>query len=277
MLTVHVALRLGRVSNLPTVWSNALAGATLAGLSFDSRLLLIALALSAFYISGMWLNDAFDAEVDRKLAPDRPIPSGEVSRNLVFAGGFLFMGVGLALSALMGWQTFLSGVVLAGTILLYDAVHKKTALAPVIMGATRGLCYVLAASSVVPVAAPALGLFAYIVALTYGAKQEAYDRIEQAWPFAVLVVPFAVLLSQGAASGSALVFAIAFLIAVAIALRWMLRRARGDVRRAVVLMIASISLYDAALVASTGAFATAVLCAICMGLTLLLQRVASGT
>jgi 4-hydroxybenzoate polyprenyltransferase len=238
---------------------------------------LIALALSAFYISGMWLNDAFDAEVDRKLAPDRPIPSGEVSRNLVFAGGFLFMGVGLALSALMGWQTFLSGVVLAGTILLYDAVHKKTALAPVIMGATRGLCYVLAASSVVPVAVPALGLFAYIVALTYGAKQEAYDRIEQAWPFAVLVVPFAVLLSQGAASGSALFFAIAFLIAVAIALRWMLRRARGDVRRAVVLMIASISLYDAALVASTGAFATAVLCVICMGLTLLLQRVASGT
>lgn len=277
MLTVDVALRLGRVSNLPTVWSNALAGTTLAGLSVDLRFIAVAVALSAFYVAGMWLNDAFDAEIDREIAPDRPIPSGEVSRSTVFIGGFAFLVLGLVLSGILGFQTFLVGFLLAGTILLYDAVHKKTALAPVIMGATRGLCYVLAASALNIVALPAIGLFSYIVALTYGAKQEAYDRIERAWPFAVLLVPFVVLISIGAASGFALLFTVAFAVAVALALFWMVRRSAGDVRRAVVLMIASISLFDAALVASTGSYFVAILCAGCLGLTLALQRLASGT
>ena len=275
MLTLNVALRLGRVSNLPTVWSNAIAGAAIAGLSLDARLFLIAVALSAFYVAGMWLNDAFDAEIDREISPDRPIPSGEVSRRTVFVGGFAFLGMGFALSAALGLAAY--GALLAVTILAYDALHKKTVLAPVIMGLTRGLCYALAAGSLSLVAVPALGLFSYIVALTYGAKQEAYDRIEQVWPFGVLLVPFGVLFVVGAASGVALIFAVAFAAAVAVALYWMLRRAAGDVRRAVVFMIASISLFDAALVASTGAYGLAILCAACMGLTLALQKVASGT
>lgn len=277
MLTLDVALRLGRVSNLPTVWSNALAGAALAGLPVNAGVLVTGLALSAFYVAGMWLNDAFDAEIDRDLSPDRPIPAGQVSRSTVFAGGFGLMGAGLAFSALMGWATFLVGLVLSGTILLYDTMHKKTDLAPVIMGITRGLCYVFASAAVLPVVLPAIGLFAYVVALTYGAKQEAFDRIEQAWPFAILIVPIAVLIMTGSGSAGALIFLLAFLVAVTIALRWMHRREKGDVRRAVVLMIASISLFDASLVASTGSIGIAGICAAFMGLTLVLQRIASGT
>ena len=41
-----VYLRLGRVSNLPTVWTNVLAGVALAGVSVDpGPLALLALAL----------------------------------------------------------------------------------------------------------------------------------------------------------------------------------------------------------------------------------------
>ena len=72
-----VALRLGRVSNLPTVWTNALAGLVLAGGWLDpAPLLLLFLAVSLAYVGGMFLNDAFDAEVDAVRRPERPIPSG---------------------------------------------------------------------------------------------------------------------------------------------------------------------------------------------------------
>ena len=49
-----VALRLGRVSNLPTVWTNTLAGIALAGGSVvDRRTLSLIVALSLFYVAGM--------------------------------------------------------------------------------------------------------------------------------------------------------------------------------------------------------------------------------
>ena len=60
--------RLGRVSNLPTVWSNVLAAVALAGAggAFVSPGALFGLltALSLFYVAGMVLNDAFDAEIE---------------------------------------------------------------------------------------------------------------------------------------------------------------------------------------------------------------------
>ena len=72
-----VALRLGRVSNLPTVWTNALAGTALAGGEIWTRpTLLVAVGLSLLYVSGMYLNDAFDRDIDALERPDRPIPAG---------------------------------------------------------------------------------------------------------------------------------------------------------------------------------------------------------
>ena len=74
----QVALRLGRVSNLPTVWTNTLAGIVLAGGRIERcphRCPLL-VALSLFYIAGMYLNDAFDAGIDARERPERPIPVG---------------------------------------------------------------------------------------------------------------------------------------------------------------------------------------------------------
>ena len=66
------ALRLGRVSNLPTVWTNALAGAVLAGASgFGGELVLLAAAFTLFYTGGMFLNDAFDAPWDAPFVGQR--------------------------------------------------------------------------------------------------------------------------------------------------------------------------------------------------------------
>jgi len=49
--SVKTALELGRVSNLPTVWSNTLAGVVLAGVSpFNWNILTVLLAMSMAYL-----------------------------------------------------------------------------------------------------------------------------------------------------------------------------------------------------------------------------------
>jgi len=70
---LRTLLVLGRVSNLPTVWSNCLAGWWLSGGGNFWKLPLLLLGVSALYTGGMFLNDAFDAEFDQQRRASRPI------------------------------------------------------------------------------------------------------------------------------------------------------------------------------------------------------------
>jgi hypothetical protein len=229
----------------------------------------------------MWLNDAFDAEYDAKARADRPIPNGEIGRTTVFAGGFIMLAVGCAIAFSINELAGLASIALAIAIVLYDWLHKMTVLGPVIMGATRFISYVMAAVAVGVVIDPlilgALGLFAYIIGLTYAAKQEAYDKIGAAWPLAVLAAPLLYALWLGLETPVVLAFLAALAAVVAFALHRLFRRAKGDVPVAVVTLSAGVSLYDAALIASTGNVVLAIVAAGGFLLTLALQRVASGT
>jgi 4-hydroxybenzoate polyprenyltransferase len=62
---LRALLALSRVSHLPTVWSNCLAGWWLGGHGNFAKLPLLFLGVSALYTGGMFLNDAFDADFDR--------------------------------------------------------------------------------------------------------------------------------------------------------------------------------------------------------------------
>ena len=274
-------LRLGRVSNLPTVWTNALAGAVLAGAPDAGPVALAALALTLFYIGGMWLNDAFDARIDARERADRPIPRGEIARATVFAGGFAFLAAGAGVAFLLGPAAGLAGLALAAAVILYDWLHKRTVLAPAIMGATRFLSYALAALAVGAfegaVLLGATGLLAHVVGLTFAARQEAYDRLDRAWPLAVLAVPVAIALWQAAREPLALALLAGLVATMAVALRRFLRRRPGDVPTGVVTLIAAIALYDATLLAAAGATLAAALAVGAFLLTLALQRVVSGT
>ena len=65
-------LRLGRVSNLPTVWTNTLAGTLLVGGDWhNARTLIVVVAMSLFYEGGMFLNDYFDREIDARERPEQ--------------------------------------------------------------------------------------------------------------------------------------------------------------------------------------------------------------
>ena len=106
-MNVSVALRLGRVSNLPTVWSNVLAGVALGGVSiWDLRVIPLLLALSLFYTGGMFLNDAFDWKADAEARRDRPIPHNQVTANTVFTFGALMLGAGLLTLFAIGYLTW---------------------------------------------------------------------------------------------------------------------------------------------------------------------------
>jgi 4-hydroxybenzoate polyprenyltransferase len=283
LIRPRAALVLGRVSNLPTVLSNALAGLTLAGADWTPQGLAGAvLALVLFYVGGMYLNDAFDADIDARERPARPIPRGDAGRGAVFAAGFALLGLGIAAAFLAGPPAGLAGTALAAAILLYDAVHKRTALAPLIMGLCRFLAYLTAALMAGGEATPALlaggiGLFCHVVGLTYAARQEAYDRLGSAWPLAVLAVPLAWALWSALGHPPALALWAALAASAALALRFLFRRAPGDVPRAVVTLIAAIALYDAVLVAAAGQTGLAVAAALCFPLTLALQRLVPGT
>ncbi len=288
-----VWLRLGRVSNLPTVWSNVLAALMLAGAAYPGGLWpLLALTFSAFYVGGMYLNDAFDREIDRRERPGRPIPSGQVSARAVFACGF---GALAAATAALGAvahvesvsvsRAVLCGAVLAALIVFYDAYHKQNPLSPVLMGACRVMIYVATATSVTgewtpPVLLGAGALWCHLIGLTYAAKQEAFNRLTRLWPLAFLALPVA----YGAwlASREPLVWP--FLVALgAWVLRslWFLRRGPGrSVPSAVVRLIAGISLLDAVLIAGSGAQTAPVWALVAVlgcGLTRLLQRYVPGT
>ena len=281
-MTFGTILRLGRVSNLPTVWTNAIAGGVLAsGAPQFWPVILAALALSLFYEGGMWLNDAFDAKIDAEERANRPIPMGEIGRNTVFAGGIGLLLLGLLLNAVLGRGAFFAALLLAIAVILYDWLHKRTALSPVIMGATRFFSYLVAGLAVASLSTSlffgALGLFAYIIGLTYAAKQEAYDKIGAAWPLGVLAVPLIYALISAIGSLVALMIWLGLAGVVAFALHRLFRRNPGDVPVAVVTMIAGIALYDGVLVAGAGYTLLGLVCVLGFGLTLYLQRVASGT
>ena len=286
-----IALRLGRVSNLPTVWTNTLAGIVLAGGSVaDPRVLPLLVALSLFYVAGMYLNDAYDAEIDARERPERPIPSGQVSAETVFAAGFGMMALGLALLFWVGYGVaagtglgpVMGGLGLGAAIVLYNRRHKNNPLSPVLMGLCRVLVYVTAGLAVAyelpqPLLIGALLLLCYLIGLTYVAKQETLGEVKNLWPLLFLAAPVVYGAKLAFADLAAAPLWLLFVLWVGIALWFLWRRQPGDVPRAVVSLIAGISLLDAVLIAGAGAFGVAWLAGLGFVLTLLLQRFVAGT
>ncbi len=291
-MTFATALQLGRVSNLPTVWSNVLAGTVLAGgQPWNLATLLVILALSLLYVGGMYLNDAFDRDIDAQERPNRPVPAGLVTANTVFAIGFGLLLAGIAIvvgvTAItvpsMEWRPVLASVALASAIVLYDCNHKGNPLSPLLMGLCRVLAYLTAGYAAVSHPAPmlfaaALVSLCYLIGLTYIAKQESHDRIGNLWPLIFLGAPFAYAASE-INHGPAVSLGVAAALAawVLLALSYLRRRKKGDVQRSVAALIAGISLVDALFLALVGALAASALAALCFVATLAGQRWVSGT
>lgn len=191
-------LRLFRAPNVFT----AIADVSMGSLFLDTPLapvpvLICLLAASCLlYTAGMVLNDVYDAERDAIERPERPIPSGHITRRRARVLGFGFLLAGVAAGWLVGylppgdhalaWRSGLIATALAVCIVLYDAALKNTLLGPVLMGACRLLNVLLGMSLGAPLAEGgsllgysgahwlvAGGIGVYVAGITWFSRQEA--------------------------------------------------------------------------------------------------------
>lgn len=194
-------LILGRVSNLPTVWSNCLAGWWLGGGGNFWKLPFLFLGASALYTGGMFLNDAFDAEFDRQRRPERPVPTGKISLQLVWRGGFGLLAAGVLLLLFCGKMAAVAAIILALFILLYDAAHKLITASPWLMGACRFWVYVIAGAAGAdglngwPIFCGA-ALALYVVGLSYVARRESYRAPIPYWALLSLAAPIVLAMAM---------------------------------------------------------------------------------
>ncbi len=275
-------LALARISNAPTVISNVLAGAALSGVLRPAftpvgEIALLALAMFLYYTAGMYLNDLFDIEIDRRERPERPLPSGVLSRGEALGVTVLLFGVGTFLLALLGPAPLICGLLLIVLIIVYDAWHKTNALSPLLMASTRVMVYVTAFVAFAPAVRLELifwgGLLAlYIVGLTYIAKTETHS-LTGYWPAALVLLPALI----GAVSVSWLELwlplAQALWVTYCVSFVYLSRQ----IGRAIAGLIAGVSLLDALVILLFGTTGGLVWALIAFGVTLSLQRYVRGT
>ena len=179
-------LQLLRLPNVFTAVADVLMGYLVVHrgelLSIENLIVLAAVSI-LLYLSGMALNDVFDAEVDARDCPDRPIPSGRVSLKAATAVGWGMLTAGVTLAWILSftvnyWPPGVVATLLAACILLYDGALKRTRLAPLIMGECRMLNVLLGMSvMIVPWGKAeiliAFGIGVYIMGVTIFARTDA--------------------------------------------------------------------------------------------------------
>ena len=223
-------LRLMRLANIVTAVSDILAGIAIAcfatevdwtALPFLPVFLLI-LSTIGLYGGGVVFNDVFDAELDKVERPERPIPSGLVSKNSASVFATLLLVLALVAAALVHEQFFSPSFFLALSIALAAVVYDKwgkhhSFLGPINMGLCRGLNLLLGISifpqalsdywiiSVVPII--------YIAAITMISRGEVRGSKKTtllvALIFYILVIAFILTTAMG---NNNLLYALGFLV-----------------------------------------------------------------
>ena len=277
-------LVLGRVSNLPTVWSNCLAGWWLSGAGNLWKLPVLLLGTSALYTGGMFLNDAFDVDFDRQRRPGRPIPSGNISLITVWRLGWTSLALGFLCLGVLGVS---AGAVAAGLvvcILVYNAVHKVVIASPWLMGLCRFWVYVIAGTTGLdglngwPIYCGA-ALACYTAGLSYFARRESFRGPVPHWPVFLLFAP--IVLAQLMNTGQALKPALLVSLILALWMGWcawsLFHPGAINVGRIVSGLLAGIIFVDWLAVAPQCPHGLVVILLALFGTTLFLQRFIPAT
>jgi len=277
-------LVLGRVSNLPTVWSNCLAGWWLSGGGNYWKLPLLLLGISALYTGGMFLNDTFDADFDRQRRSTRPIPSGQISVDTVWTFGWAWLALGILLLIFCGKTAGALAVVLAICILVYNAAHKAITASPWLMGLCRFWVYVIAGTTAANGLNGAsiwcgIALAFYIVGLSYVARRESFRGTVPAWPVLLLAAPIglAMLMNTGDARNAAMILSLALALWIARCARTIFIGGEINVGRIVSGLLAGIIFTDWLAVAPQCPRELSIIFLVLFGATLWLQRFVPAT
>lgn len=148
-------IQLIRPSNVLTAMSDVLAGASLACLFLRSDLpeapdlLLLIFSGMSLYTGGIVFNDVFDAELDRKERPERPIPSGRVK----ISAAALFGSLAFLLACMLAYQVNLIAFYISVAIVMLCLLYNRKAkhdfvFGPIVMGGCRGLNLLLGMTAI---------------------------------------------------------------------------------------------------------------------------------
>ena len=182
----------------------------------------LALASSLMYLAGMVLNDVHDAEADAVERPQRPIPSRRIPISSAQRLGWGMLAGGAVAAWLVSylagnWRPGIVATLLATSVVLYDIVLKRTAIAPLFMGSCRllnvllGMSLAETADTMLPRPwsaaewAIAIGVGIYITGVTIFARTEA--RTSSRWQLlagvAVMLTGVAIVLRSASFAGVA--------------------------------------------------------------------------
>jgi 4-hydroxybenzoate polyprenyltransferase len=181
-------LKLLRLPNVFTAVADVMMGYLVTSrgiLHSPSNLAFLVLASCCLYLSGMVLNDVFDAEVDAREQPERPIPSGRISIDAAKAVGWGLLATGLLVAWCLSifiendWRPGVIATLLAMCILMYDGPLKRMRIAPLVMGECRFLNVLLGMSlTLIPwdkfEILIAAGIGIYIFGVTVFARTDAH-------------------------------------------------------------------------------------------------------
>ena len=185
MTQFKALLSLTRPANLVTAIADVLAGIAVAGYfspganTLAAPVSWLSLATVGLYGGGVVFNDVFDAELDAVERPERPIPSGVVSKQMAVLLGVSLYAVGILASFLVNQTAGFLAIAITVVSLVYDRFGKHhTWLGPINMGLCRGLNLLLGISilpdQVVPWLWIGLVPIAYIAAITMISRGEVH-------------------------------------------------------------------------------------------------------
>lgn len=161
-------LVLVRLPNLFTLPSNILVGmATVSSLaftltSFTQFLLLVTISV-LLYCVGIVLNDLYDFDIDKKERPNRPLPSGKISRRSAIVLVAIFSTIALILSLQVSFSTLVISSILFSVIFGYDKYLKNTHAGPFTIASARVMNILLGTS----VSLRSVDSYSQIVTLTF--------------------------------------------------------------------------------------------------------------
>ncbi len=256
------AIRLGRLSDLPTVWTNVLAGAVLSGGPLETvPIAAAAVSGSALHIGALVL--------DHDERPEHPQHPAAWRWGL----GLLVLGT----LAAWGVHRFAGLAALAtSAAIVYGTRFKAGSPGPLLMGGCRMGVYALGGFAVSAAPSPmlwvgSLVLLGYVLTLTSAAGVGRRRGMARWGPLLGLAGPGAFVLASW--SGAPLIPS--FLGGYGLWVHRAISRIRSAkpqmIRVGVVHLIAGIALLDALVVANSGATSLAMACLGLFGLTLALQ------
>lgn len=154
-------LKLVRPANIITAWSNILVGAAIAYGTlndeslpmfdfinyFNFDIVLLIISTSGLYGGGIVMNDYFDANLDAKERPERPIPKGLISKKNALNFAIILYTIGVISAFCVNIFSGIIACSLVGLTLIYNAFSKHNSfLGPLNMGICRAVNWLLGMS-----------------------------------------------------------------------------------------------------------------------------------